>query len=487
MAAEETYMDRLNTLLERLVTSAEERDARRPTTTHVRPKAIPSRIFKIGENWPNFSVHFQECVKAAYGYTAAADVAALHAACLAWLPSKLEPGPTLTAYKNVAEADKATWTRLNNALKTVFSDETEREIFLADVASFKKGKRSLLEYRTELTRLMDTHQPELQGLDTEFQRQITSRFIEGLENDELKRELRKECKRDRNNLDEAYNRAVDWEAAEVQTSIREGKSAVLSTEGKSLSVIEKAKIPALAASNTPVPNNVSNPPVIRKMQSDIESIASKQKISEMHIQELMAKNAHTADRVDTVSKEVNQMSERMMNLEKTVDQRFNRLEQLLTNNASQTQSRPNNVQQYNAQPYTANAFNNYRPYGNRGQSRGNYRGPAPQIRPSLTGGPGFADRPIRPTVNRMQTPDPHAPAATSTSEAQAGTPSATSDPSGGNAAAAAFIEHPRADPATQCYDEAGWWSPAMQQLGAMGYDDTYDGAYSYGGQDFWSQ
>ena len=62
MAAEDptpaTYMARLDTLLDRLVTSA----ASRRTTP--RPKAIPSRVFKIGENWPNFSEHFVQCVKA---------------------------------------------------------------------------------------------------------------------------------------------------------------------------------------------------------------------------------------------------------------------------------------------------------------------------------------------------------------------------------------------------------------------------------------
>ena len=481
------YMERLGEVLDRLVNIE---DRRRPA--HVRPKAIPSRVFKIGENWPNFSLHFVECVRAAYGF-ANTDTDALNAACLSWLPSKLEPGPTLIAYNNLGEADKTTWPRLNNALTTIFADETEREKFLADTASFKRGKRSLLEYRTELSRLMDTHLPELRHVDREYQRQITSRFIEGLEGDELKRDLRKHCKRDKNTLEEAYNTVVDWESAEVQSRIREGESAALTPEVKSLSILERPKVQTVSNNpvpNNPVPNNTGNQPVYRKLQNEVESIASKQKISEMHIQELMAKSAHTADRVDTVSKEVNQISERMTNLEKTVGQGFERMEQILTNNSNQMQNRNYGNQQYNANP-----FGNFRPYGNRGMNRGNFRGQAPNIRPSITGGPGYADAAVRPRAFRMQEQGSNVPvrpaSATHPGTFQgAGTASPSNDASNNAAAAAdaaAATEHPRTNPGAQCYDESGWWSPGMQQLGAMGYDDGYDGTYSYGGQDFYWQ
>ena len=117
------YIEQLGNILNRLVNIE---DRCRPA--HVRPKAIPSRVFKIGENWPNFSLHFVECVRAAYGYTAA-DTDALNAACVSWLPSKLEPGPTLIAYNNLSAEDKARWTRLNNALRSTFADETEKRLF----------------------------------------------------------------------------------------------------------------------------------------------------------------------------------------------------------------------------------------------------------------------------------------------------------------------------------------------------------------------
>ena len=70
-----------------------------------RPKAINCRVFKIGENWANFSMHFVECVRAAYGYEIPRDQVALDAACVAWLPSRLEAGPTLIAYANLNNED----------------------------------------------------------------------------------------------------------------------------------------------------------------------------------------------------------------------------------------------------------------------------------------------------------------------------------------------------------------------------------------------
>ena len=56
------------------------------------------------------------------------------------------------------------------------------------------------------------------------------------------------------------------------------------------------------------------------------------------------------------------------------------------------------------------------------------------------------------------------------------------------AAASATMEHPRTDPAAQCYEENGsWWSPGMPAVAAMGYDDEYEGTYSYGNEGFWTQ
>ena len=117
-------------------------------------------------------------------------------------------------------------------------------------------------------------------------------------------------------------------------------------------------------------------------------------------------------------------------------------------------------------------------------NRSNFRGQAPGVRPSLTGGPGYTDAAVRPRAFRMQEPGSNIPVRPTISSGgtthEAGTVSSTDASTSNNAAAAsaAFTEHPRVDPATQCYDESSWWSPVMQQLGAMGYDDGYhEGTY----------
>ena len=470
----------------------------------VRPKAIQCKTFKIGENYPNFASHFVECVRATYGFVIPADNAKLNAACLSWLPSKLEPGPTLTAYTNLDDDLKATWPILNDALKQVFADETERETFLADVASFKRDKRSLLEYKTELTRLMTTHLPNLGGMGGEFDRQITDRFIEGLEDDKLKKKLRRHCKRGRQTLEEAYNFALDYETSEVQTRIREGESAVLKPGAKGLSVIEKKKVSfpsgaALASTDTQMESAE-----YRKLHREMENMASKQKVTEMRVQELAAKSAHTDDRVDSMAKEVSQLSEGVFS-------RFDRLEKMLMNNSNQGQNQNqnrgyqqnnsgyqqgNSGYQQNNQGYSQNQ-QQYRSSGGRGQYRGGFRGPSAAIRPSLTGGPGYVNAPARPNSYRMQEPGSSipvrpAPSHPSTGTGVAAAPSNTAaqpeKPADAAAATSATMEHPRTDPAAQCYEEtASWWSPGMPAVAAMGYDDEYEGTYSYGNEGFYMQ
>ena len=82
----------------------------RRTNTIQRPKTIPSRTFKCGEDFMNFISHYRECVKATYNYALPADLIALNAACLSWLGTKLEPGPTLVAYDSLPDTTKADWT-----------------------------------------------------------------------------------------------------------------------------------------------------------------------------------------------------------------------------------------------------------------------------------------------------------------------------------------------------------------------------------------
>ena len=459
---DDPYMETLTDLLTRLVTIEDRR-----RSNPVRPKSIQSRVFKISDNWENFSSHFVECVRAAHGFTLPRDQEQLNEACLSWLPSKLEPGPTLTAYKNLDAEAKATWPLLNEALKKIFTDDTERETFLADVASFKRGKRSLLEYKTELLRLMTTHSPDLVQVEGEFQRNCTSRFIEGLDNDSLKRKLRRHCKREKCTLEEAYNFVLDWETSDVQTRIREGEAAVLAPETKSLSVIEASKI---------TPSSNGSAPVASSGQSDMrrwmENVASKQKIFEMHVQEQNAKIAHTNDRVDCVVKEMGQMAERF-------DSRFDKLEKMIMGNYAQNANRPVNP-----------SYTQYRG-GNRGGYRGGPRGFAAPIRPSLTGGAGYVDNTVRPTSYRMQEPGSQNPVRPVTGVRLSRPESANANPTPNpavvpaaapaadvNAAAATSDQH-HADPNAH-YEEPSWWSPGMESIGAMGYDESYNGTYTYG-------
>ena len=73
-----------------------------------RPKAINCRMYKLGQSWPDFAIHFYQCIKAAYHYDDTVDDERdrLRAACCSWLPSKLEPGPTLIAYEALKAATK---------------------------------------------------------------------------------------------------------------------------------------------------------------------------------------------------------------------------------------------------------------------------------------------------------------------------------------------------------------------------------------------
>ena len=269
-----------------------------------RPKVIHSRIFKLGENYQDFSSHFVECVRAAHGFSLPADQGKLDNACLLWLPSKLEPGPTLSAFSNIDDHFRSSWPLLNGKLTEVFADDSEKEIFLADIASFRRGQRSLLEYRTELIRLTTTYLPDLQQIGTEFQRQITARFIEGLEDEDLKKKLRRHCRRDRNTLDHAYNYALDFEAAEIQSSLREGTTALASFSAQS------------SAS--------SSDSAMASVSQRMASISAQQEATRTQVDQLLQESRNVDSRVDALTKEVRKF-------EATADARFDRFEQLLSN------------------------------------------------------------------------------------------------------------------------------------------------------------
>ena len=286
----------------------------RRTNAVPRPKAIGSRTFKCGDDFINFISHFKECVKAAYNYVLPADLVALNTACLSWLGTKLEPGPTLTAYESLPDTTKADWTLTMDALTDAFANESEKETFLADQASFKRGDRSLVEYKNELLRLMKLYLPDLVGVPAEFNRHGATRFIEGLDDDELKRLLRRHCKRAKNTVEEAYIFTVDYESSELQTKIREGETTAAFGR-MSIGAMSGAKPRILqrpAGSN----QKLLHVPRMGAIEDPVqEELRAKSKIHEMRIQELMAKSAHTNNHIDILSKEVGATSVHVAKLE----------------------------------------------------------------------------------------------------------------------------------------------------------------------------
>ena len=188
-----------------------------------KPRGISCKNYVIGQNFSSFLSHFKECVKAAYGFVLTDDTVRRQFidACLLWLPSKLEPGATAETYERLADNVKEDWDQLIIELTRAFTDDTDKEVFLAHPAAFQQKELPLLEYKNEMLRKMATYQPELDSSSLEFQRQATSRFIEGLADAKLKKKLRKYCKRDKMNVESAYHFTIDYKAADLQTQIRE--------------------------------------------------------------------------------------------------------------------------------------------------------------------------------------------------------------------------------------------------------------------------
>ena len=479
-----------------------------------RPKAIQCRMYRLSQSWPDFATHFVQCVKAAYAFNLPADQDALDEACVVWLPSKLEPGPTLVAYDSLDEAVKQNWGDLVDALTTAYADDTERELFLADVASFRRGDKGLVEFKNELLRRMRLYQPGLSDVPKEFQRQAVSRFIEGMDDVELKRKMRRHCKRENLDIEKAFNYAVDHEASTLQTRIREGEAAALIPKSfAAVNMFSDNSKPVHIASKGDA--NVRGE--FKGIHDEIKGLSAKHKISEMQINELCAKSAQTDDRITIVSKEVGQVAVNVAKLENAIDGKLSRIESLILANQS------GNFQQSNSQPQYGNPYfprpNQFprQPYRGRGglpyagaprqfQQQQQPQLRQPYIQPSLTGGAGYVNNQVRPSQFRLPNPQMSAPArpaanvgATTTPPIASiaafgpvGSPSAVIPSTSVVAAAAAAAGenlaavHPCADQQQQRFDieESSWWSPAMGAMGATGYNDTMGGTYTYGNEDF---
>ena len=462
----------LTQLLRRLVVSEERRTAAGPP----RPKAINCRSFKIGENFPNFVTHFKQCIKAAYGHSLPRDTVEFYEACMVWLPTKLEPGPTLMAYESLPDAKKRTWTAIETALTDLFADETEKETFLADQGSFKRGSKSLIEYKNELMRLMNTYQPTLATVPDEFERQATTRFIEGLADEEVKKELRKYCKRDKMTVEHAYHYTVDHESSELQTRIRSGEMALLGRPA--FSAIEEGATPKVMnrqANSTRVDSNV------QELKDEIKGLASKAKIAEMRLQELSAKNAHTEDRLDIMAKEMGQTAVNVTKVQRSVDNIEQLLRNMQTNGAQQAQTNAAFQPRGNFHRNTQN-----RP-GFRFQGRGN--GGMRHIQPSLTGGVGYVNNSVQPNHLRAPTPNGNNLIGSATVSApQAATPNAATHSTNENPMAATM---PSTCPEAQLEEQGAiggsWWSPGMFASELAGYDENFNQTLSFGAEDFYRQ
>ena len=482
--------DAMTALLRQLVLN----DTRRAGNN--RPKAINSRTFTCGQDFPNFITHFRQCVKAAYNFTLPADEAALNQACITWLPTKLEPGPTLITYESLTAAKKADWNQTVEALTDAFEDESEKEIFLADQASFKRGDKSLVQYKNELMRLMQTYLPDLVGVPEEFQRQACTRFIEGLDNDELKRLLRRNCRRTKNTLEEAYLFTVDYESSDLQTKIREGEAATLgkkslaaATAPAAVSSDIRPKIlrrPATVTSR--FPSNDALGAVDEPLAEEVRGLAAKHKITEMRVQELTAKSAHTNDRIDILAKEVSQVAVNTAKLDNKLD-RMNAsiasMHQMMISNNQQSQTNQNQSQ---------NSFRQFNQNGQRGQfqnaNRGN-RGTHP-VQSSQGGGGNFARNGAQTGQFRNNSQGFNRQTSNLTSQATPAAVNAQKPPPTDAAAVVAPVslsaieDAGHDDEETAPKRETGWWSPGMLHHDIPGYEEE-GGNLSYGGEDFYRQ
>ena len=171
---------------------------------------------------------------------------------------------------------------------------------------------------------MNSHQPDLRAVSVEFQRQATTRFIEGLEDDVLKRELRRHCKRDKMNVDAAYHFVVDYEASDLQSRLREGEGAMGAA--------------AFAGSAIAVRSQLSPPRAVSiykgegetgQLRAEVQRLSARMDRAEKQIQELLAEKEKTNERVVLLGTQVQQISASANKMAQTIEDRFKRLEQIV--------------------------------------------------------------------------------------------------------------------------------------------------------------
>ena len=206
----------------------------------------------------------------------------------------------------------------------------------------------MVEYKNKLLRRIKFYQPDLSTVPIDFQRQATSRFIEGLDDADLKRKLRRHCKRDKLDIEQVFNYAVHSEASDLQTKIREGDAAAFSQK-----LFSSASLRYLGANPKEISTSRSNGGTsdnLKGIQEEMQGLAAKHKITEMQINELAARSALTDDRITIVSKEVGQVAVNMAKLENSMNGKFSSLESLIrANHSSNSNPIPNYSAQYGGQ------------------------------------------------------------------------------------------------------------------------------------------
>ena len=185
----------------------------------------------------------------------------------------------MTAYQNLSDAIKNDWEDLEAELARLFVDEEQKRLFLSHVGSFKRGNQTLIAYKNELERRVDCYQPELKNTGVELQRQLVQRFIEGMENVKLQKKLRRHCKRDKMNIDEAYQFSVGYEASEYEEKGRE-----LTANGET-SLAAAAAITPPPAASTRLPYYDIDP-AVEANRGEIEELQVNQALLDDRVSQL---------------------------------------------------------------------------------------------------------------------------------------------------------------------------------------------------------
>ena len=230
----------------------------------------------------------------------------------------MEAGASLSTFKGLNDAVKASWSAVNIALRDAFQDEAEKELFMNNVAYFRREQRSLIEYRTELQRKMDLYFPSLKTIPAELQRQTTIRFIEGLAGDKIKAKLRRHCRKERCTIETAYQYVCDYESS----SIHVGRQNRVSAGGND----------AVMATISDLPCSSGEGDVFKQLREQVIQMAERQKFTELRIQELSARQSDILDRLDYFSNQLDEVQEKLLSLEGIFEMQFDELRGMLQEN-----------------------------------------------------------------------------------------------------------------------------------------------------------